>query len=137
MLTLAFGACAAGLDHSGRTRTSKSAQRYTVAGRAVAEQSEESSPYTLHYGWVCQAGFYPEDMNKKNQDNLLVHTNFDVSETVCVSVCVRARASAASGTCAPNRRVPLVLAQRTCALAPCSVSSTATGASARSARRMP
>ena len=69
----------AGLDHSGRTRTSKSAQRYTVAGRDVAGQSEESTPYTLHYGWVCQAGFYPEDMNKKNQDNLLVHTNFDVS----------------------------------------------------------
>ncbi|GBG30816.1 Protein phosphatase 2C and cyclic nucleotide-binding/kinase domain-containing protein [Hondaea fermentalgiana] len=77
------------LEVSGRTRSSKEAQTreiYRFEGENAAASGEEegatgassngpkpkSPVLTLRYGWVCQCGFYPEDLSKKNQDNLLV-----------------------------------------------------------------
>ena len=53
------------LDSSGRTASS--------GGAKVHQLEPESGPkIALRYGWVCQTGFYPEDLNKLNQDSYLV-----------------------------------------------------------------
>ena len=63
------------LDSTGRCR---SAPNTAVVSLHTYEQASErviAGPLQLHIGWVCQAGFYPENLNKANQDNLLVSTN--------------------------------------------------------------
>mmetsp|Transcript_2317 Transcript_2317/g.5349 ORF Transcript_2317/g.5349 Transcript_2317/m.5349 type:complete len:1111 (-) Transcript_2317:279-3611(-) len=58
------------LEVSGRTRSSEGAQKREL--RSYENNGQDTPIVTLHYGWVCQSGFYPEDLSKKNQDNLLV-----------------------------------------------------------------
>lgn len=54
------------LEVNGRTRSSEGEKTHMIV------PTKGGARLQLRYGWVCQAGFYPEDLNKKNQDNLLV-----------------------------------------------------------------
>jgi len=55
------------LEVNGRTRSSVEERTHDIR-----LPNEEAPILKLRYGWVCQTGFYPDDLMKENQDNLLV-----------------------------------------------------------------
>ena len=57
------------LETTGRTRTSRGAITRQV-------KTADDDEFEMYYGWVCQAGYYPENLSKRNQDNLIVMPNW-------------------------------------------------------------
>lgn len=51
--------------------------RKTIQGSAVVEsKTEDGSRFEMTYGFLTQTGYYPEDLNKANQDMVLVLAPF-------------------------------------------------------------
>ena len=51
--------------------------RQTVVGHAVVEvKTGDTPPFQLEYAFVSQTGYYPEQLNKPNQDKVAVHAPF-------------------------------------------------------------
>ena len=63
------------LDSTGRCRSAPDTAVVSLHSRDATGGEVINEPLQLHIGWVCQAGFYPENLNKANQDNLLISTN--------------------------------------------------------------
>ena len=48
----------------------------------VAVKGGNDPPYQLRFAYVSQRGYYPDDLEKENQDSFAVHPNFDNNTNV-------------------------------------------------------
>eukprot|EP00924_Labyrinthula_sp_SR-Ha-C_P007951 maker-scaffold_41-snap-gene-1.33-mRNA-1 protein AED:0.27 eAED:0.27 QI:0/0/0/0.2/1/1/5/0/1230 len=62
------------MNKMSRCQTSKKETSVEVHSIRKGSKANDTSKVRLRYGWVSQTGYYPESINKPNQDNLLVHT---------------------------------------------------------------
>lgn len=65
------------LEASGRTRTSEGVKLHEL-------QNADGPSLKLKLGYVCQTGYYPEDLSKRGQDDMLVALNIPGHEDACL-----------------------------------------------------
>ena len=85
--------------------------------KAFKKTAFEYGNFKIRYAWVSQRGYYPEDMNKANQDSHIEVENFAESEGVqdCALFCVFDGHGSTGDSCAQFARneIPPALAKAT------------------------